>query len=217
MKEYFETRAKFLKLDIPFPHEEMLAEARALKDRYTAHRGGEDKHKGWKSLALYGLDEHLHENWADYGYASAADAAKDFKWTAAAKECPVTMDLLMNHFPSKKYGRVRFMLIEAGGYIGLHRDSKSMIYLTENINMPLNNPEGCIWHWGDGEQLFMEPGGAYAMNITYDHMIVNNSNEDRYHLIVARHDATPEWKALINKAASDAGVEGKYITINDVP
>jgi hypothetical protein len=216
MKEYFETRARYLKLDIAVPYKEMLEEARRLKHRFTDHRG--DESKGWKSLALYGLDENRHENWAEYGYTSAADAARDFVWTTASKECPVTMDFLLNHFPSKKYGRVRFMLVEAGGYIGLHRDSKSMIYLTENINIALNNPVDCIWKWGDGEPaLHMEPGGAYAMNITYEHSVVNNSNEDRFHLIVARHDATDDWKALINKAALEQGAVGRYITINDVP
>jgi hypothetical protein len=194
----------------------MLEEARALKHKYTAHRGNESK--GWKSLALYGLDEHKHENWDHYGYATASDAAKDFRWTESAKQCPVTMDFLMNTFPSKKYGRVRFMLLESGGYIGMHSDSKSKTYLTENINIPLNNPKECIWHWGDDNStLFMEPGRPYAMNITYDHMITNNSDQDRYHLIIARHDATPEWKELIKKSAAESNVEGRFIVINDLP
>ena len=60
------------------------------------------------------------------------------------------------------------------------------------------------------ESLFMEPGGAYAMNISYGHNIVNNSTEDRFHLIVARHDSIEDWKALINNAANNAGVTGHY-------
>jgi len=216
MKEYFETDTKFLKLDISFPYEDMLKEARALKDRYTEHRGDESS-KGWKSLSLYGLDEHRHENWDEYGYATAADAAKDFKWTQAALDSPVTMNFLLNHFPSKHYGRVRFMLLEAGGCIDWHNDSNSGIRLAENINMALNNPDGCIWYWGDGEQTFMEPGSAYAMNISYDHMIKNDSHEDRYHLIVARHDSTDQWKELIIKAASESNAQGKFITLNDLP
>jgi hypothetical protein len=215
MKEYFQTTAKFLKLDIPFPYEEMLDEARALRDRYIAHRDHDNEHKGWLSLTLYGLDDQKTESWEDYGYKSGGDAAKDFKWTQSAKDSPVTMNFLLNHFPSKQFGRVRFMLVEAGGYIGMHNDSRRP--LAENINMPLNNPKECIWHWGDGEEFFMEPGSAYAMNIHYDHMIMNNSNEDRYHLIVARHDATPEWKALVDKAAAEACVTGEYIMLDALP
>jgi hypothetical protein len=213
MKEYFKTDAKFLKLDIKFPYEAMLAEARALKHKFTDHRG--NAHKGWKSLALYGLGDDLHENWSDYGYSSASEAAEYFKWTDSAHDCPVTLNFFLNHFPCQRYGRVRFMLVEAGGFIGMHNDSR--IPLVENINMALNNPKQCIWTWGDGEELFMEPGGAYAMNIHYDHAIYNNSNEDRFHLIAARHDSTTEWKRLINKAVAETGTNGQYITLDDLP
>jgi hypothetical protein len=217
VKEFFETKARYLKLNLQVPHESMYEEAKKLKNRFSEHRGDENN-KGWKSLALYGLDEHRHENWADYGYATAADAAKDFKWTDAAKECPTIMQFLNTIFPSKKFGRVRLMLIEAGGYIGMHNDSESRIYLTENINIPLNNPKECLWHWGDGHpDLFMEPGGVYAMNITYDHSVTNNSNLDRYHLIVARHDSTAEWKQLIVDAARQQGEQGNFIVLNALP
>jgi hypothetical protein len=217
MKEYFETTAKYLVLDIPVPHLEMLAEAQALKDRFTEHRS-EGEHTGWKSLAVYGLDENKHENWDEYGYATAADAANDYRWTDAAKECPITMNFLLNVFPSKKYGRIRFMLLEAGGYIAMHNDSKSGIRLAENINIPLNNPDECIWKWGDGSpDLLMQPGLPYAMNISYDHAIYNNSNEDRYHIIIARHDSTDEWKQIITSAANKATVQGHFVTLDDLP
>jgi len=212
VKEYFETDTKILKLNIVVPYKEMLKEAQALNYRFTDHRGSET-HKGWKSLALHGLDEHRHENWSDYGYKSAADAAKDFKWTDAANDCPVTTDFLQNKFPCHQYGRVRFMLLEAGGWIGMHNDSKSGIRLAENINIALNNPIGCMWNWGDGESFYMEPGNAYAMNISYDHAIVNNSSYDRYHLIVARHDSTPEWRTLIEETRAP----GRFTTLDDLP
>ena len=67
-----------------------------------------------------------------------------------------------------------------------------------------------MWNWEDGESLFMEPGNAYAMNISYGHSIVNNSTEDRFHLIISRQDSLPEWQALIDQAASAAGIDGHY-------
>jgi hypothetical protein len=209
LKHYFISDAKFLKLDIPVPYQEMLKEAQSLKHRFTAHRGGEDTHLGWKSLAIHGISEDKHENWSDYGYKSALDAAKDFVWTEASKDCPAIMQFLHNVFPCKRYGRVRLMLVEAGGWIGPHTDTKHR--LLENINIPLSNPKGCMWNWSDGESLFMEPGVAYAMNISYEHSIVNNSDEDRYHLIVARHDSTDEWKKLVNQATEKSNVSGYYI------
>lgn len=107
------------------------------------------------------------------------------------------------------------MLLRAGGRIAPHSDSS--MKLIENINVALNNPKGCEWIWGDGEKLIMEPGGVYAMNLHYTHELVNNSNEDRMHMIIARHDGLNEWKALINEAAAKQGITGKYISIDELP
>jgi len=205
-KLYYFSDAKFLKLDISIPHEEILEECKKLKNRFTNHRG--NSHNGWKSLSLYGLAENKHESWQDYNYSSAIEAAKDFVWTTAADDCPITVNWLKNNFPCQRFGRVRFMLVEAGGHIGLHSDTKYRIL--ENINISVSNPKNCIWQWGDGEELFMEPGNAYAMNISYEHAVYNRSNEDRFHLIVARHDSTLEWQKLINDAAKKSNIVGHY-------
>jgi hypothetical protein len=49
------------------------------------------------------------------------------------------------------------------------------------------------------------------MNISYEHAIYNNSNQDRFHLIVARHDSTDEWKTLIEDSAKRADVQWEYL------
>lgn len=213
MKEYFKSSAKVLKLDIPFPYMEMLAEAQALRSKFVPHRDGESN--GWYSLTIHGLGEDKTGSWADYGYTSGGEAGKDMKWTSVADLCPVTTSFLKHNFPSNQYGRVRFMLLEAGGYIGMHSDSS--MPLIENINLVLNNPAGCIWTWGDGETFDMIPGSAYAMNVSYLHTITNNSNEDRYHMIVTRHDATKEWKELVSKACAEQDVNGEYIVLDALP
>jgi hypothetical protein len=88
----------------------------------------------------------------------------------------------------------------------------------ENINLSLNNPNGCVWKWADdSSEVFMEPGNAYAMNISYHHAVYNNSNEDRYHMIITRHDSTPEWKRLIIEAAAKSNSSGKFVQINELP
>jgi hypothetical protein len=216
MKEYFESNDKCLELDIPFPYEQMLKEAKALRHRFVEHRGGEAR--GWLSLTLHGHGEQKTGTWKEYGYKNSVEASKDLHWTDAAYKCPATLNFLKNHFPCEKFGRVRFMLLEAGGYIGMHTDSQSGTRLLENINLSLNNPEGCIWKWQDGDDdVFMEPGNAYAMNISYHHAVYNNSNEDRYHMIIARHDSTPEWKSLISSAAEKFNVSGKFVVFNELP
>jgi hypothetical protein len=215
MREYFQSEGRYLKLEIPIPYKEMLAEAFALLDKFTPHRSGEYSHDGWESLTIHGLGWDKHENWDAYGYKKGKDASNDMVWTEIADLCPITTKWLKEVFPCKKYGRVRFMLLRAGGTIAMHNDSS--MKLIENINVALNNPVGCKWIWGAGEELIMEQGGVYAMNLHYDHSVVNNSNEHRMHMIIARHDAQDEWKDLMAEAAAKQGITGEYIRIDELP
>ena len=217
MREYFYSEGRYLKLDISLPYEEMCAEAFAIIDRFSPHRGTEHSHRGWESLTLHGLGWNKHENWDAYGYKAGKEASNDFVWTEIADLCPITTKWLKEVFPCKKYGRVRFMLLRAGGEISMHNDSPSGTRLIENINVALNNPKGCKWIWGDGEEIIMEAGGVYAMNLSYDHSVVNTSDQDRMHMIIARHDGLDEWKTLINEAAKKQNITGKYIVIDDLP
>jgi len=108
------------------------------------------------------------------------------------------------------------MKLKPGGYIGSHSDSSKPII--ENINLVLNNPKECMWRWeDDGEEVFMEPGKAYGMNVHYNHSVHNRSTEDRYHMIVVRHDSTLEWKRLIDEAAKQAAATGEYVTFDYLP
>jgi len=215
MKEYFQSDGRYLKLDISLPYREMCEEAFALIDKFTSHRGDEYGTEGWGSLTIHGLGWNKHESHKAYGYAKGKDASKDMHWTEIADSCPITTKWLKEVFPCNKYGRVRFMLLKAGGKIALHSDSS--IKIIENINVALNNPVGCKWVWGNGEELIMEPGGVYAMNLHYQHSVINDSNEDRMHMIIARHDALDKWKSLIESAATKQGITGDYISIDDLP
>jgi hypothetical protein len=217
MRDYFQSEGRYLKLDIVLPYKEMLVEAFALLDKFTPHRSGDYSHDGWESLTIHGLGWDKHENYDVYGYKRGKDASKDMGWTEIADLCPVTTKWLKEVFPCNKYGRVRFMLLRAGGKIDMHNDSPSGMRLIENINVALNNPIGCKWIWGDGEELIMEQGGVYAMNLSYDHMVVNESTQDRMHIIIARHDGLDEWKALVDEAAAKQHITGKYIVIDELP
>ena len=214
-REYLFSNAKCLKLDLPVPFEEMAAEAKALRSRFILYRDNDSyPHKGWWSLPIHGLGLDKPASWDAYGYDSPNDAAKDLHWTEIADLCPVTVSWLKNIFPSKRFGRVRFMLLEAGGYISPHQDTTFSV--PEPINIALTNPEGCIWKWGDGSTLNFPPGTAYAMNISYEHSVYNNSKEDRYHLIVHHHDSTPEWKNMMERALERQNESGDFYYSQDL-
>lgn len=208
-KDYFVSKAKYARLELEVPFIEMAEEAKALKEKYITHRDGSYDHKGWRSLVLHGLSERKSGHWKDYGYDSIEQVMKDMHWTEVSNECPVTVNFIKNHFPSHSFGRVRFMLLEAGGHIGLHSDTQTP--LLENTNISLTNPEGCKWIWGDGETVDMSPGGVYVMNIHYPHSVYNYSKEDRYHLIVHRLDCTNKWKSLLDDACMQQDISGEYV------
>lgn len=214
-REYLWTSAKCLKLDIRVPYEAMANEAKSLRDKFILYRNQDSYgHKGWYSLPLFGLSLDKPMSWDAYGYENANEAAKDFAWTEIAEQCPVTVNWLKTQFPSKRLGRVRFMLLEAGGFIAPHKDSPYPV--PDPINVALTNPKGCTWKWNDDETFEFRPGEAYAMNISYQHSIENNSTEDRYHLIVHHHDSTPEWKELMNKALKKQNESGHFYYSQDL-
>jgi hypothetical protein len=165
---------------------------------------------------LHGLDEHKTGAWKDYGITNPKQAGEQMHWTEAADLAPVTKDYFINTFPCNKYSRVRFMLLEAGGHIDFHSDSRGPII--DNISFVLNSPKGFVWKWQDGSpDLDMVPGHAYAVNIHYYHGLWNHSNEDRYFIIASRNDSLPEWKQLMIDAADAQGVVGEFIKIDNMP
>jgi hypothetical protein len=209
-REYFLSEGKCLKLDIPIPYQAMYEEAVNLRDQFVLYRStdADYTHKGWHSLAIHGLSHNKPASWEAYDeFQTAHDAIDAMTWTVITDRCPITVEWLKNTFPSKRLGRVRFMLLEAGGYIDRHFDSEH--HAIEPINIALNNPNECIWHWDEGT-LDFSAGDIYALNLKYHHRIVNNSNIDRYHLIVHHHDSTDEWKLVMSNAAKEQGIEGHF-------
>ena len=205
-REYFFSNAKYLKLDIPVPYEDIRKEAELLKDRFIEYRGKDSN--GWLSLPIIGKSSSEPNSWQSY-FTSAADAIPYMKPTDMAERCPVTLGWLNTVYPSKMYARVRFMLLKPGGVVDFHRDTEHMVLGATNV--AITNPKGCAWHWKDGESLEFTPGDAYAMNIGYEHSIRNNSQEDRYHIIVHHYDSTDEWKKLITDAMDKHETQGNFL------
>lgn len=214
-REYLFTDAKCLKLDLEIPFAEMAAEAQALRNRFIRYRNQDEyDHQGWYSLPLYGLGLDKPMSWDAYGYNSPNEAAKDFTWTEVADQCPRTVKWLKDVFPSQRLGRVRFMLLTAGGYINRHRDSPYSI--PDAVNIALTNHPNCVWWWADGSRVDFRPGDAYAMNLSYEHSVDNRSTEDRYHLIVHHHDSTPEWKSMMMQAMERQNATGDFYYSTDL-
>jgi len=200
-----ESGLPWLKLDIEFNYETMLKEAVALKDRFVKHRDNDGvggyRHKGWRSLAIHGISAEKTNHYEQYGYKSNEETP--YRWTEVSGLCPNTVSFFKNQFPYKKYFRVRFMLLEPGGYITPHTD------MFENrlspINMALNHPKECKMKMkGHDGFVPFKPGTAMLLDVGNEHAYINESNEDRYHIIV--HGVkTKEFEDLVVRSYEKNG------------
>ena len=164
---------------IKYPHEAMLEEARSLDHLFKLHRnerGGEEGHKEWSGLAIYGISSEKIGHYSEYGYRSHDEVP--YRW-CLEEEAPITTRYFKESFPHVKYHRIRFLRVKAGGWVNMHQDFETMIGPFP-INMALNMPEGCIMRLDDQVVPF-EAGKAFAVNVSYRHDVRNVfSKEDRY-------------------------------------
>lgn len=167
--------------DIEFPWQDFLIECENV--HFFEHRN----HPGWKSVALHGIAPNE---------TKSSNSSMSFHDIGAPKILQYFQDIGPERFGYKKFGRVRIMLLEPGGFIGFHRDNDRFGYVRGNpgpINMAINHPEGCHFYSWSGKEAnnkntFCEmpfaPGVALKINISQVHCVLNNSNENRYHIIV---------------------------------
>ena len=75
------------------------------------------------------------------------------------------------------------MLLEPNGFVEPHSDSQ-----TTNpsfaINISLNNPDGCYLVTEKGTVPFDDNGSVFLFNNYYKHSVINESEQDRFHIIL---------------------------------
>ena len=163
------------------PWQDMYKEAEALSDKFYTHR--EDTYgKGWKSLTLHGMND---DTQSLNTYGDRQDTLNQLDWTWVANECPVTKKFLTDVWPAEYLNRVRFMLLEPGGYILPHQDRKDHEKRLSVCNISLNNPKGCNFALKDkGRVPFKDEGSAFLMDISNVHSVWNTSDKPRIHMII---------------------------------
>ena len=176
-ESFWESNMPVFRLDLKVPHEAIAEEAKAIRHTMIERRTGEG-HKGWKSICLHGMTAEAIKSPEEYGYQSERDVP--YRWTEIADLCPITVEFLKT-LPYRKFFRVRFMLVESGGCITRHRDRTTP--RLGPINIAITNHPECQFHMYPYGEIPFRPGAAYMMNLVYEHWVVNNSPEDRYHII----------------------------------
>lgn len=163
------------------PWKDMHVEALSLIENFKSHR--EDYGYRWKSLTLHGLDEDT-QSLNQYG-DDRNKILKELHWTWVADCCPITKKFLTDVWPAEFLNRVRFMLLEPGGYILPHQDRLDDQKRLSVCNISLNNPEGCEFIFKDhGVVPFEDNGSAFLMDISNVHAVWNRSDTPRIHMII---------------------------------
>ncbi|SVA47588.1 uncharacterized protein METZ01_LOCUS100442 [marine metagenome] len=194
----------WLPLDIEVPYQEMLEEAIKIKHLFVSHRDqdvqGGYRHKGWKSLCIHGISLEKTNHFTEYGYKSNEETP--YVWTNITKYCPITTNFFKKIYPISNYFRVRFMLLEPGGYISPHVDTEKTSL--SPVNIALNHPKNCLFKMEKYGIVPMKPGVVMLLDVSNKHAYINKSNEDRIHIIV-HGKPTKEFKKIVEDSYASYG------------
>ncbi len=97
--------------------------------------------------------------------------------------------------------RARVTCLKAGSKSLVHKDGSENDYIAR-IHIPLITNPQCTFT-ADGESLYMEPGNIYMVWVNLWHQIRNDSDQDRYHIIMDAYDTkhiTKNFKYMGNIA-----------------
>lgn len=163
------------------PYKEMHQEAEALLSHFKPHR--DEYGQGWKSLTLHGLNDDT-QSLEQYG-DNRQEVLDQLGWTWVAEQCPVTKKFLTDVWPAEFLNRVRFMLLEPGGYILPHQDRPNNQKRLSVCNISLNMPAGCkMIMEGMGPIPFDDKGSAMLVDISNKHAVYNPTDTPRIHMII---------------------------------
>lgn len=180
----FKQNIPYINLNLSFNIKTWQEEMLAAEEFYVSHRESQS-HLGWKSCCIHGIDTDKTGVWQCY-----TDQEPDYNWTTLSKLTP-SITKFCKQLPFEKFARIRFMKLDAGGWIEPHNDSPPNIPDNFNlldhlvpINIAIDHPKECHMTLKDFGLVPWENGRAKIVNITNDHSVINFSKSTRVHLIV---------------------------------
>jgi hypothetical protein len=161
----------------PKKMQKLYAECKKYKDHFIPHRAT-GQHKGWESICLWGLSSTHIASHSKYG---EDNFTANNKWTDMAAYFPATVKYVKS-LNYHRLSRVRIMKLRAGGFIKPHTDRDK--FVGGALNISIYNPEECKFFVDGKGYLPFDKSFAIYPNTGFVHCVVNDSNEDRYHIIV---------------------------------
>lgn len=90
---------------------------------------------------------------------------------------------LMGRVSGERLGRVMINKIVPGGVIYPHADTPVHAEYYSRFHIVLQSHPGVVFRCDD-EKVYMETGTAWWFNNSKEHEVINNSGEDRIHMII---------------------------------
>jgi len=172
-----------------FDTELLLEECKSVDHLYFNHRNQDKKkgygHRGWQSLTLHGIDKHKTEHFIRYGFNTLEEA--NYHWTDVCENVP-NLYKFLSSLPYKIFDRVRIMRLAPYGYIMPHTDGNGRIF--SPLNIAINNPDNCHFVFKDKGIVPFVAGTGMIIDVAQEHIVINQSDEPRYHIIVHGHQSS---------------------------
>jgi hypothetical protein len=125
----------------------------------------------------------------NYQLAKYLDVSNSFEYKNPTEACTPAFFTIINTFMEAGFypRRARITVCKAHSRSSVHSDGSSEDYIAR-IHVPLITNEKCT-HWSEkGEWHLPADGSAYMMWVNNIHQVRNDSDEDRYHLIMDAYD-----------------------------
>lgn len=189
-----QSRLPWLKLLVDVPYQVILEEISNIESLMCAHRdNSNEEHRGWQSFCIHGKsynatreDSYYHDN-------------RPHVWTKEAQALmPCTVEYFDQHWKRGCFARLRVMLLEPGGYITVHSDLDQP--QLSAINIAITQPTDCHFLMEHHGIVPFEPGSAFWLDISNRHIVFNDSNRPRWHLIVHQTFDNHEFQNLVVKS-----------------
>ena len=161
-----------------FDSQLFLNEIKNVEHLFTNRHGNQDA--TWLSFTIHGASYDQHQ-------FTIGDDIRSLKWTPEACDLlPNITDYFKNLGLYKRYGLICIKLLKPGGFINMHIDQG---FKQLPVNIAINNPIGCDMHMWDTDFSYngivdFNSTGAVELNVNKYHYVDNQSDTNRYHIIV---------------------------------
>jgi hypothetical protein len=128
----------------------------------------------------------VHETEAELqNHLSTYDQHENVDYPAYAQltEARPLVMAMMTRVAGERLGRVMINKIAPGGVIFPHVDTKSHTDYYSRFHLVLQSQPGVVFRAGD-ESVYMATGEAWWFDNSQEHEVINNSADDRIHMIV---------------------------------